>query len=111
MQKLFMAGGMACLLLAASAVQAQDYDGDARPVANTGRIAERTPVRHPTVSPEFIRLQRATKRAEERQLRIESKKWRGVSAQRPFISANQFNRSFSGVRVWSAIPFHPYYRY
>jgi hypothetical protein len=107
MHKLLMAGGMACLLFSASSVQAQDYDSDAPLPANSSRREVRTP----TVSPEFLRLQRATKRAAERQQRIESRKWYGVSAQRPYISANNFNDSFLGVRVWPGIPFHPYYGY
>ncbi len=83
MQKALFALGIAAVLLAAGKLQAQDnsYEADRRPSKQPVRTLEGETI----PSPQFLLYQRAARRSAERASRIETRKWYGVSPQRPTL--------------------------
>lgn len=106
MFRLGLACGLVCLCIGASAVRAEDYDDDAPlPPDIRQNVQRESQRRENTVSPSFLRLQRAIQRSEQRRSRIESRKRMGVSPQRPYFSSRYVTPTADGVQVWPTIPF------
>lgn len=104
MHKFVLACGIACLFFSAGTAQAQDYDADAKSATTKRHYGKNSSVRDSTVSPQFLLFQRAAKRTEERQMRIEARKWYGLSPQRPYWGPARYGLGFDSGRNWTVVP-------
>jgi len=107
MHKLILAFGTAGLLLSATNLQAQDYDADPVTGSKMRRTELGSSVRDEKPSPQFLRMQRAIKKSEERRLRIETNKWYGISKSRPIVGPARVNnwRMFSAPYIYYPTPY------